>query len=60
MKFLRYLSLGSVCVKEGDRVEVGESVGTVGTCLWEDFVHLHFAVRRLTQSLDPEKLMSEE
>ena len=58
--FSRYMSLGRVYVKEGDRVEVGESVGTVGTCLWENFVHLHFAVRRLTQSLDPEKFMSEE
>ena len=58
--FSRYMSLGKIYVREGDRVEVGESVGTVGTCLWEDFVHLHFAVRRLTQSLDPEKLTSEE
>ncbi len=49
----RYGSLGSVCVEENEWVAAGQSIGTMGKCLWENFPHLHFSLRRLSQSLYP-------
>ncbi|MFQ6017025.1 MAG: M23 family metallopeptidase [Kiloniellaceae bacterium] len=48
-----HLRKGSVAVKPGDRVEAGAKLGLVGLSGKTEFPHLHFAVRKDGQTLDP-------
>jgi len=49
----RYAHLSAVHVKPGDRVEVGQDVGAVGTTGHSTGPHLHFEIRKEGQALDP-------
>jgi len=48
-----HLLEGSVAVRPGQAVRVGEALGRVGYSGLADFAHLHFVVRRDGRELDP-------
>jgi len=48
-----HMSLGSVAVGKGDRVEAGHRLGLVGLSGLTKTPHLHFAVRRQGVAVDP-------
>lgn len=48
-----HLRQGSVAVKQGDRVEVGQRLGLVGLSGLTMFPHVHFEVRRGAAVIDP-------
>lgn len=48
-----YAHLDSVTVKEGDIVETGQSIGTVGQTGRVDSPQLHFEIRKARQPIDP-------
>ncbi len=48
-----HLRLGSVGVRPGQRVEVGEKLGLIGLSGNSEFPHLHFTVRHRGEVVDP-------
>ncbi|HUD90805.1 M23 family metallopeptidase [Sphingobium sp.] len=48
-----HLRLGSVSVRPGQRVRVGEKLGLIGMSGNAEFPHLHFALRFQERSIDP-------
>lgn len=49
----RYAHLSKVDVKQGDRVEVGQDLGEVGSTGHSTGPHLHFEIRKEGKALDP-------
>jgi murein DD-endopeptidase MepM/ murein hydrolase activator NlpD len=54
---LWYCHLSSVTVSQGDKVDVGERIGAVGTSGNTTGSHLHFEVRKWDQPTDPAKFL---
>ena len=48
-----HLRRGSVAVREGQRVAAGTRLGLIGLSGMTEFPHLHFALRRYGQTIDP-------
>ncbi len=48
-----HMKRGSVAVKPGQRVEAGERLGSVGYSGMAAFPHVHLAIRKAGQALDP-------
>jgi len=48
-----HMMKGTVAVKRGERVERGQKLGLIGLSGNSDFPHVHFAVTRGSQLLDP-------
>ncbi|WP_245283834.1 M23 family metallopeptidase [Bradyrhizobium sp. Cp5.3] len=48
-----HLAAGSVLVKPGDRVEIGQPIGRVGLSGLTEYPHLHFTVRHGGAVVDP-------
>ncbi|WP_428978577.1 M23 family metallopeptidase [Chenggangzhangella methanolivorans] len=44
---------GSVAVKKGDQVARGQAIGRIGLSGATEFPHLHFALRRNGEPVDP-------
>ena len=53
-----YAHLGEVLVKEGDVIEVGQKIATVGQTGKVDSPQLHFEIRRSRKPIDPRKLIA--
>lgn len=53
-----YAHLGDVLVKEGDVVEVGTQIATVGTSGKVEMPQLHFEIRKSRQPIDPRTLIA--
>ena len=49
----RYAHLSKVDVKKGDRVEVGQDLGEVGSTGHSTGPHLHFEIRKEGKAWDP-------
>ncbi|CUH95501.1 hypothetical protein P22_1572 [Propionispora sp. 2/2-37] len=52
-----YGSLAEVKVQKGELLTAGQVIGTAGTCPSEPFVHLHFAVKRGGNSVNPREFL---
>lgn len=48
-----HLRLGSITVRNGDKVERAQKIGLVGHSGLSSFAHLHIAIRRQDQPVDP-------
>ena len=58
-----YASLGETAVKTGDKVTLGQKIGTVGnTALLENAIgeHVHFSVTHNDQPMDPAEFLKQE
>jgi len=53
-----YAHLGDISVKEGDIVNAGQSIGTIGRSGRVDSPQLHFEIRKSRQPVDPRTLIS--
>ena len=53
-----YAHLGEVLVKEGDVIEVGQKIATVGQTGKVDSPQLHFEIRRSRKPIDPRTLIA--
>jgi murein DD-endopeptidase MepM/ murein hydrolase activator NlpD len=53
-----YAHLGEINVREGDLVDAGQAIGTVGLTGRVDQPQLHFEIRRARQPIDPRSLIS--
>jgi murein DD-endopeptidase MepM/ murein hydrolase activator NlpD len=53
-----YAHLGDISVKEGDIVNAGQSIGTIGSSGRVDSPQLHFEIRKSRQPVDPRTLIS--
>jgi murein DD-endopeptidase MepM/ murein hydrolase activator NlpD len=53
-----YAHLGEVLVKEGDVIEVGQKIATVGQTGKVDTPQLHFEIRRSRKPIDPRTLIA--
>lgn len=53
-----YAHLDSVLIKEGDVVEGGQKIATVGQTGKVDSPQLHFEIRKARQPIDPRTLIS--
>ena len=53
-----YAHLDRISVKRGQRIERGQSLGTVGSTGRVDSPQLHFEIRRGSEALNPEKYLS--
>jgi murein DD-endopeptidase MepM/ murein hydrolase activator NlpD len=53
ISFYGHMKKESVAVSEGDQVEVGDTLGFVGSSGTSDIPHLHFEVRRGDETVDP-------
>lgn len=51
-----YGSLSAVKVAKGDLVKAGDTLGTAGSCKAEPAVHLHFAVKKQGQFINPTEI----
>lgn len=59
--YTRYAHLQDVLVKEGQKVKIGQLLGTVGSSGHSSGAHLHFEIRKSDESIiDPEKLLMEK
>lgn len=54
----RYLHLASTTVKVGERVEVGQTVGTEGQSGAVTGAHLHFEIHRAGKAIDPAPILT--
>ncbi len=48
-----HMKLGSIRVKQGDKVKAGEKLGLMGSSGRADFPHLHFVIRHYGKVVDP-------
>jgi murein DD-endopeptidase MepM/ murein hydrolase activator NlpD len=53
-----YAHLGEVMVKEGDVIDVGQKIATVGQTGKVDSPQLHFEIRRSRKPIDPRTLIA--
>ena len=53
-----YAHLDTVTVKEGDIVDTGQSIGTVGQTGRVDTPQLHFEIRKARQPIDPRLIIT--
>jgi murein DD-endopeptidase MepM/ murein hydrolase activator NlpD len=53
-----YAHLGEITVNEGDIVDAGQTIGTVGITGRVDQPQLHFEIRKSRQPIDPRSLIS--
>ena len=53
-----YAHLGEVLVKEGDVIDVGQKIATVGQTGKVDTPQLHFEIRRSRKPIDPRTLIA--
>jgi len=53
-----YAHLGAVLVKEGDVIDVGQKIATVGRTGKVDTPQLHFEIRRARKPIDPRSLIA--
>jgi len=52
-----YSSLSHVFVEKGAKIHSGETIGTIGKCESENYTHLHLAIKKEDQYIDPKVVL---
>lgn len=55
-----YGSLAEATVEKGSSISAGQKIGTVGSCDAEPYHHLHLAIKKGEQYIDPKLIVSTE
>jgi len=55
-----YGSLSAVKVEKGSHIKLGQIIGTMGSCDAEPYNHLHLAIKKGEQYIDPKLIINQE